>query len=144
MNERQRDLFLYLWSRRRQAGRAKTVLRGAVIGALGGVLFTLMMLSAIDLGNTWPELMAGLGKIGLMLGLAVPAFAWIGFLGASRVWNSQEQMYVAILATGAGVPDRKPVMQPSDRWPAVMVGLVVALIAGFILWLMWAAGAGVL
>lgn len=144
MNERQRDLFLYLWSRRRQAGRAKIVMRGAIIGALGGVLFTLMMLSAINLGNTWPELMDGLGRLGLMLGLAVPTFGLIGFLGASRVWNSQEQMYQAMLAAGARAPDQKPVMQPGDRWPAIMVGAAVAAIAGFILWLMWAASTGAL
>lgn len=144
MNARQRDLFLYLWSRRRQAGRAKIVMRGAIIGALGGVLFTLMMLSAIDLGNTWPELMEGLGKVGLMLGLAVPAFGLIGLLGSSRVWNSQEQMYQAMLSAGARVPDQKPVMQPGDRWPAIVVGVAVALIAGFILWLMWAASTGAL
>lgn len=144
MNARQRDLFLYLWSRRRQAGRAKIVMRGAIIGALGGVLFTLMMLSAIDLGNTWPELMEGLGKVGLMLGLAVPAFGLIGLLGSSRVWNSQEQMYQAMLSAGARVPDQKPVMQPGDRWPAIVVGVAVALIAGFILWLMWTASTGAL
>jgi len=144
MNARQRDLFLYLWSRRRQAGRAKIVMRGAIIGALGGVLFTLMMLSAIDLGNTWPELMEGLGKVGLMLGLAVPAFGLIGLLGSSRVWNSQEQMYQAMLSAGARVPDQKPVMQPGDRWPAIVVGVAVAQIAGFILWLMWTASTGAL
>jgi hypothetical protein len=39
VNERQRDLFLYQWSRRRAPGAARIALRGAVIGAFGGLAF---------------------------------------------------------------------------------------------------------
>ena len=36
MNERQRDLFLYVWSQRRQRGQMNVSLMGAGLGALGG------------------------------------------------------------------------------------------------------------
>lgn len=47
MNERQRDLFLYVWSRRRAPGQMAVSLRGAIIGALGGVVFALILLPDI-------------------------------------------------------------------------------------------------
>jgi hypothetical protein len=43
VNERQRDLFLYPWSRRRAPGRGRILLRGAVVGALGGIAFAMIM-----------------------------------------------------------------------------------------------------
>jgi hypothetical protein len=41
-------------------------------------------------------------------------------------------MYQSMLATGAQVPPEKPVMQGADRWPAIAVGIAVAVIVGFI------------
>ena len=38
-----------------------------------------------------------------------------------------------MLATGARVPEQKPVMQHADRGPAIAVGIAVAVIAGFII-----------
>jgi hypothetical protein len=46
MNERQRDLFLFLWSKRRTPGLRTVGLRGLGIGALGGILFGLMRVFA--------------------------------------------------------------------------------------------------
>jgi len=77
-----------------------------------------------------------------MVTLAVPAFAIIGLLGANRVYSANERMYQSMLQAGASVPAQKPTMQVLDRWPAVVVGIVVAIIAGFILYLFWASSTG--
>ena len=137
MNERQRDLFLWLWSRRRAPGRTAIALRGAAIGAAGGLVFALIMMQG---GATTPGVHAWdfAGQIGSalkLLVLSVPAFAFIGWLGADRIWVAQENMYQSMLAAGARVPEQKPVMQPGDRGPALAVAIAVAVIAGFILYL---------
>jgi hypothetical protein len=137
VNERQRDLFLWIWSQRRKPGQAAIGLRGGAIGALGGLVFALIMASTIDFGRAgYTGLSAILPIIergGLLLVLSIGAFAGIGFLLANRVFASQEAMYQAMLSSGARVPDQKPVMQGADRWPAIAVGIAVAVIAGFIL-----------
>lgn len=51
MNARQRDLFLWVWSRRRTPGRAAIGLRGLIIGVLGGVLFTFIMSPGAPVGT---------------------------------------------------------------------------------------------
>ena len=119
MNERQRDLFLYVWSKRRGLGQIGAGLRGGAIGALGGVAFAALLIS-------------GGASFGAVLVLSVPAFALIGFALANRVFASQEAMYQSIVATGAQPPADKPVMQGADRWPAIAVGIAVAIIVGFI------------
>ncbi|PZO55975.1 MAG: hypothetical protein DCF16_01165 [Alphaproteobacteria bacterium] len=137
MNERQRDLFLYVWSQRRKRGQAAVSLMGAGIGAAGGVLFTVLLVSAgggdrgsyTGLSAIIPTLTQGAA----MLAMAVPAFAFIGFVGANRVYASQEAMYQSILATGAQIPSEKPVMQPGDRGPALAVAIAVGVIATFII-----------
>ncbi|MEZ6023573.1 MAG: hypothetical protein R3C16_09245 [Hyphomonadaceae bacterium] len=135
MNERQRDLFLYIWSRRRTPGQAAVALRGALVGAAGGLAFALIMLSAINTegGNTWAAQLEQIKQVGMLLVLSVPAFAFLGFILANRVFASQEAMYQAMLRTGAQVPAEKPVMQAADRWPAVAVGVAAAIIAVFII-----------
>lgn len=137
MNERQRDLFLYLWSERRKPGQAAVGLRGAIIGALGGLVFAIIMLGQIDTsapGYTGlSAIIPFLEKGGALLALSVPAFAFIGFIGANRVFAAQEAQYQALLNAGARVPTQKPVMQAGDRGPAIAVGIAVAVIVGFIL-----------
>jgi len=137
MNERQRDLFLYVWSRRRQRGQAAVSLMGAGIGALGGLVFALVLGSEMgaDRGSYTgiSALLPMLQRVGAVLALSVPAFAFIGFLGANRVYASQEAMYQSILATGARVPDQKPVMQPGDRGPALAVAIAFGVVAIFII-----------
>lgn len=122
-------------------------LRGAAIGAVGGLVFAIIMLSAM--GAPDPKGYTGLSAIipmlergGLMLSLAVPAFGFIGFLGANRVFALNERMYQSLLQSGARVPEQKPVMQAGDRWPAIIVGVAAAIIAGFILYLYWASSTG--
>lgn len=125
MNERQRDLFLYVWSKRRMPGQMAVSLRGALIGALGGLAFAAIMAGGID-----PAQLVTRG--GTLLLMSVGAFAGIGFFLSNRVFASQETMYQNMLAHGAQVPAEKPVMQGADRWPAIAVGVAVAVIAGFI------------
>ncbi len=136
MNERQRDLFLWVWSKRRAPGQAAIGLRGAIIGALGGVLFTLLLIGDIggDRGSYTgiSAILPFIQRGGTLLVLSVGAFAFIGFVGANRVFAAQEAQYQAILSTGAKVPDEKPVMQPGDRGPAIAVAIAVAAIVGFI------------
>jgi hypothetical protein len=136
VNERQRDLFLWLWSQRRKPGQQAIALRGAAIGALGGVVFALILGNngAIDRGSY-----TGLSIIipiiergGMLLLMSVGAFGLIGFVLANRVFAAQEAMYQSLLATGARVPDAKPRMQPGDRGPALAVAIAAAAIAVFI------------
>lgn len=137
MNERQRDLFLWLWAQRRKPGQHAIALRGAAIGALGGVAFALILASggAIDRGSY-----TGLSVIipiiergGALLVLSVGAFGLLGFILANRVFAAQEAMFQNMLAAGARVPDSKPQMQPSDRGPAIAVAIAAAAIAVFVI-----------
>lgn len=137
MNERQRDLFLYVWSQRRQRGQMNVSLMGAGIGALGGLVFALILGSdmSVDRGS-YTGLSAIIPMIeqgGRLLLMSIGAFGAIGFLGANRVYASQEAMYQSILATGARVPEQKPVMQPGDRGPAIAVAIAFGVIAVFII-----------
>lgn len=136
MNERQRDLFLYVWSERRKPGQAAIALRGALVGALGGLLFTFIMLGQIggDRGSYTgiSAVIPFIERGGALLALSVGAFAFIGFVLSNRVFASQEQMYQSILASGAQIPAQKPIMQGADRWPAIAVGVAAATIAVFI------------
>ena len=137
MNERQRDLFLYIWSERRNPGQAQIALRGAIIGALGGLLFAFILGSEINfdrgaytgLSVIIPMIQQG----GMLLLMSVGAFGLIGFILANRVFASQEAMYQSMLASGAQIPTQKPVMQGADRWPAIAVGVAFAIIAIFII-----------
>ena len=137
MNERQRDLFLYIWSQRRKPGQAQIALRGAIIGALGGLAFALILFGDVTSGARGAY--TGLSVIipiiergGLLLLLSVGAFGLIGFTLANRVFASHEAMYQSMLASGASVPDQKPQMQPGDRGPAVAVAIAAAAVAAFI------------
>lgn len=135
MNERQRDMFLWQWSRRRTRGHTTVALRGAAIGAAGGLAFAVILGSGF--GGNGPRdtawLLQTLGQWAKLLVLAVPSFAWIGYLGASRVFRAHEAMYQAILQRGAQVPAHAPTLTRADRGPAIAVGVAVALIAGLVL-----------
>ena len=137
MNERQRDLFLYVWSQRRQRGQARVSLMGLGLGALGGLVFAIMLGSdmSFDRGS-YTGLSAIIPMIeqgGRLFLLSIGAFGALGYVGANRVYASQEAMYQSILATGARVPEQKPVMQPGDRGPAIAVAIAFGVIAVFII-----------
>ena len=142
MNERQRDLFLYLWSQRRKPGRNAILMRGLLVGALGGVLFALILNPGAPVGVMPYDWIGQMMPKLQVLAMAVPAFAAIGYVGARRVWGAQEGMYVRLLDSGARVPERKPEMQLADRWPALMVGATVVIIVGFIGTLFFMASTG--
>ena len=144
MNDRQRDLFLYQWSRRRAPGGARIALRGAVIGALGGLAFAIVLLQdgARTPGVHAYDIAGQIRSALTLLGLSVPAFAAIGWIGARRVWTANEAMYQAIVAAGARVPDEKPVLTLADRGPLLAVVITALVIAGFIAYLIWAANTG--
>lgn len=139
MNERQRDLFLWLWSQRRKPGQAAIAMRGALIGGLGGLAFAFMMSGGVgdglDLCCGGGGLAPFLGRWVTLLALSVGMFAGLGFLLASRVFASHEAMYQSMLASGARVPETKPAMEPGDRGPAVAVGIAATVIALFIVYL---------
>lgn len=134
MTDRQRDMFLWVWSRRRRPGRAAIVMRGLVIGAVGGVAFAAVMLGSMGGGGNHSTVafLSSLKQVGMLFGLSIPAFAALGFLTASRVFSSNEAMYQSLLRSGARVPDEKPILRTSDRGPAIAVGIVVAVIVAFI------------
>jgi hypothetical protein len=137
VNERQRDLFLWLWSQRRKPGQNAIALRGAAIGALAGVVFAFILGSggSIDRGayTGLSVIIPIIERGGMMLLLSVGAFGLLGFVLANRLFAAQEARYQSMLAAGAQAPAQKPVMQEADRWPAIAVGIAVVVIAGFIL-----------
>lgn len=138
MNERQRDLFLWQWSRRRMPGAAVIALRGALIGAAGGIVFALVLSSGFRADNGSVASVLALFQQGAaVLVLSVPAFAWIGYLGASRVFAANEAMYQAMLGAGARVPAEKPQLRAGDRGPAIAVAVAVLMIVAFIV-VLWA------
>lgn len=135
MNQRQRDMFLWQWSQRRRRGHGTVALRGAAIGAAGGLVFALILGS--NFGGSGPRdtawLLQSMGQWAKLLVLSIPAFASIGYVGASRVFRSYEAMYQSMLQTGAQVPAQAPVLSLGDRGPAIAVGVAAAVIGGLVL-----------
>lgn len=133
MNERQRDLFLWQWSRRRAPGHAAIALRGALVGAAGGVVFALVLTAGLRPDNgSVASLLAVLKQGAVALTMSIPAFASIGYLGARRVFVANEAMYQAMLRSGARLPEAKPQLRAGDRGPAIAVAVAMLLIVGFI------------
>ena len=138
MNARQRDQFLFLWSRRRQRGATTVGRLGAWIGAGGGLLFTLIMLASMGppdaAGYTGlSSLIPVVERASLLLVMTVPTLAAIGRSKARRVFMLQESMYLRLLSDGAQVPATAPTLKPIDRWPALLVGGTVLVLGGFVL-----------
>jgi hypothetical protein len=127
-------MFLWQWSRRRRVGLATVALRGALIGAAGGLLFALILGAGFDSGGArdtaW--FLQSLRDFGVLLGLSIPSFAWIGYSGATRVFEGHEQIFQALLRQGAVVPEQPPVLRLADRGPAIAVALTAIGIAVFI------------
>jgi len=139
----QRDLFLYQWSRKRAPGRTRIMMRGALIGGVGGLAFALFMANGAHEPGVAAYNTAGqIGTFLKLIGLSVPAFAGIGLAGARRTYNLQEAMYQSMLDAGARVPDQKPVLKMNERGPMIAVIVTVVVIAGLIGTLIWAANTG--
>ncbi|MBI1187172.1 MAG: hypothetical protein GC206_07560 [Alphaproteobacteria bacterium] len=146
MNERQRDLFLWLWSRRRARGRMGAAIVGALIGLAGGLVFTVLFFGLPEMaGQSVGELNTDemspftiaianqLGPRGFVLLLAGGLFGLLGAGLAWRVYGMQEGQYQALLAQGARVPAARPHLRFSDRAPLFAVFAVVAAIAIFLI-----------
>lgn len=135
MNARQRDLFLWQWSKRRQIGAKASGWRGSLIGATGGLVFALILGS--NFGGSTPHdsawLLRMIGLWGKLLMLSVPSFALIGYLGATRVFRAQEAMFQNLLTDGAQIPTQAPNLSLADRGPAIAVGVAVGLMSALIL-----------
>jgi len=134
MNERQRDLFLWQWSRRRERGFARVALYGALIGAAGGLVFAAVLFSGMGGGgnHSTESFLVMLRTGATLFGLSIPAFAWIGYSGATRVFSANETMYQSLLESGASVPQQPPVLRTSDRGPMIAVIVTVVIIVAFI------------
>ena len=114
-------------------GAAVIALRGALIGAAGGIVFALVLSSGFRADNgSVASVLALFQQAAAVLVLSVPAFAWIGYLGASRVFAANEAMYQAMLGAGARVPAEKPQLRAGDRGPAIAVAITMVLIVAFI------------
>lgn len=147
MNQRQRDHFLWVWSRRRAPGAWRIALRGAIIGALGGLLFCVIMLASMGAppasGYTGlAVIIPALERAWLLVTLSLPVFTVMGFVGARRIYSLQEHQYQSLLQAGARVPTQPPTLQTADRWPAIAVGIVFVVMAVFIGYLIWAHSTG--
>jgi hypothetical protein len=140
MNERQAQLQLYLWGKRRKLGRTNAVLRSAAIGALGGLMFPVLMFAFS--GEATPEYRdmppewrwtGAYGVFVVMAAMAIPAFAGIAALAAWRVWTSQEALYQSLLAQGYQEPAEPPVLSTAEKWPQYAVYAALGVIVLFIL-----------
>lgn len=138
------------WTRKRTQSRAKVLWRGAIIGAVGGLLFATLLLYAMTRGGasfgvsedaTGPILGAianVLGPTGFLFFLSVPAFAGLGAWLAGRVWEMMERRYQLLLQAGERVPLDEPILSANDRlakW-AIIAGfaLLCLFMLGVLIW----------
>ena len=119
------------------------MMRGAAIGALGGLAFAMFMANgAHEPGVAAYDTAGQVGTFMKLIWLSVPAFAGIGLAGARRTYNLQEVMYQSMLGAGARVPDQKPVLKMNERGPMIAVLVTVVVMTGLIGALIWAANTG--
>lgn len=115
---------------------------GALLGALGGLVFALML--GADTSGTssrgGADLLAQMRSGGALLLTSVTVFAALAWALADRTFARFEGMYQGMLAGGAEPPAHKPQLRRGERWPAVLVGVTMALLAGTILALIIAFG----
>lgn len=144
MNERQRDLFLWQWSQRRKRGLGKVTLLGALVGAVGGLVFAVVMMDMPDVGTRHglSSLLTLIERSVQWLVLSIPPFTAIGMATAYRTFSRQELMYELLLKGGARVPEQKPVLQPGDRWPLYVVIVAAIVLFGLIVALWVVVGTG--
>lgn len=143
VTDNQRDLFLYQWSRRRAPGRTRILLRGALIGGLGGLAFALVLASGGAHASGASNDTAGqIVSFLQLLGMSVLTFGGMAVANAHRVWRTQEMFYQSLLASGAQVPSQKPELTLRERGPMIAVGITVVVLAGLIAALIWAANTG--
>ncbi|MCB0244706.1 MAG: hypothetical protein KDI12_14910 [Anaerolineae bacterium] len=135
MNERQRDLFMWRWSHKRQLGIDKRSLLGALMGAIAGLVVALILGCELAQGGAkgFDWLLGLFRQLIVVLALAVPGFALLGWVMVRRVYASQERLYQQLLASGVPVPAQAPALTTADRWPAILVTGSMLIIAGLVL-----------
>ncbi len=147
MNDRQRDLFLWQWSTLRQRGLGHVTLLGTLVGAIGGLVFALVMMDMADVPHRH-GLSSLLTVVDVIersfrwVALSIPPFAVIGMATAYRSFSRNELMYQLLLKGGARVPDQKPILLPGDRWPLYLVIATVVVLIGLVVTLWVVVGTG--
>jgi hypothetical protein len=136
MNPNRRDLFLWQWSRRRGIGGSGAALRGALIGAAGGLVFALVL--GLDMNSSGPRgfpwLLERISQLVLLVGVSVPAFAAPACFFAWRIFRTNEAIYHGLLQGGAAVPlQEPPPLAWSERGPAIAVAVAMLLIGALVL-----------
>ena len=136
MNPNRRDMFLWQWSRRRRIGSTGAAVRGALIGAAGGLVFALVL--GLDMDSSGPRgfpwLLERIGQLALLGAVAVPAFAAPACFFAWRIFRTNESIYQGVVQGGAAVPmQAPPPLAWSERGPAIAVAVAMLLIGALVL-----------
>lgn len=150
MNNREESIFLWGWARRRRAGQGATLLRGLLIGAIGGFVFAALMLFAMTQGGasfSINEEAAGpmlsgiarvLGPTLFLFAISIVAFAGLGVFVSIAIWRRMEWRYHALLEAGRHVPPDEPVLTAAEKRTKWIIlggfGLLCLVLLGFVLW----------
>lgn len=150
MTNREESIFLWGWARRRREGQRVTLVRGLLIGAIGGFVFAAIMLFAMTQGGASfgvSEEAAGpiLGAIARVLGptlflfvISIAAFAGLGVFVSIVIWRRMEWRYHALLDAGRHVPLDEPVLTAAEKRTKWIIvggfGLLSLFLLGMVLW----------
>ncbi len=150
MNNREESIFLWGWARRRREGQRAALLRGALIGGIGGLAFAALMLLAMtqdgaSFGVSEEATGPILGAIARVLGptlflfaMSVVAFAGLGVFVSIFFWRRMEWRYHALLDAGRHVPIDEPILTAAEkRTKRIIIGgfvLLSTFLIGMLLW----------
>ncbi len=150
MSRREEDIFLWTWSRRRATGWRASLIRGAIIGAIGGFLFAALMFFAMThdgasfeisedaAGPILGPLARALGPTLFLFVLSSAAFAGLGIFATTIIWRRMEWRYNALLNAGRQAPEQEPLLTAAEKRSKWMVlggiGLLCAFLLALALW----------
>lgn len=150
MTSREESIFLYGWARRRREGQRVTLVRGLLIGAIGGLLFAGLMLFAMTQGgasfsineDAAGPMLSGiahaLGPTLFLFVISIGAFAGLGVFVSIAIWRRMEWRYHALLEAGRHVPPDEPVLTAAEKRTKWIIlggfGLLCVVLIGFVLW----------
>lgn len=143
MNERQRDRFLFEWSRRRTKGKRGAARQGMIAGAVAGVVVAGLLgapvgwsagTAGVPPRNAYDLVLSGMP----LTVVSVPLFASIGRAIAARRWLQCERRYrLLLIDAGVSVPRTRPPLRLADRAPLFAVWGAIAFVAGMIAVVRW-------
>ena len=151
MNQRQAQNFLYEWGKRREGGIRKTILKGAGIGAIGGICFGALFwalspnlsISEDELAPFLILLARAIGPVAFLFLMTTGAFAGLGAFAALAVWRKMEAQYHQLLAAGVRPATEKPVYTLKDRAGGlIVVGVSVLVLIGLLYGVWWELNRG--